>query len=97
MSRTAVVGSRELKTHLGQYLRRVRGGETILVTDRSEPVAELRPLTMSKDPTTVSLRLLAAAGTVTLGTAGAVAPFTPMVARSGKAAAAVSRDRDERG
>ena len=36
------VGVRELKNRLSEYLRRVRGGEEILVTDRGEVVAELR-------------------------------------------------------
>ena len=38
----SVVGARELKTRLGTYLRRVREGRTLLVTDRGEVVAELR-------------------------------------------------------
>jgi antitoxin (DNA-binding transcriptional repressor) of toxin-antitoxin stability system len=37
------VGVRELKARLSEYLRLVRNGEEILVTDRSEVVAELRP------------------------------------------------------
>ena len=37
-----VVGIRELKNHLGEYLRLVRRGERILVTDRGEVMAELR-------------------------------------------------------
>ncbi|HWW94253.1 MAG TPA: type II toxin-antitoxin system prevent-host-death family antitoxin [Vicinamibacteria bacterium] len=37
-----VVGVRELKNRLSQYLRMVRNGEEILVTDRGEMVAELR-------------------------------------------------------
>lgn len=37
-----VVGVRELKNRLSEYLRRVRNGEEILVTDRGEVVAELR-------------------------------------------------------
>ncbi len=37
------VGVRELKNHLSEYLRLVRSGEHILVTDRGEVVAELRP------------------------------------------------------
>jgi prevent-host-death family protein len=41
---SSAVGSRELKTRLGTYLRRVREGRTFVVTDRGEPVAELRPL-----------------------------------------------------
>jgi antitoxin (DNA-binding transcriptional repressor) of toxin-antitoxin stability system len=36
------VGVRELKDRLSEYLRLVRGGEEILVTDRGEVVAELR-------------------------------------------------------
>ena len=38
-----VVGVKELKARLSEYLRRVRAGETVLVTDRDEVVAELRP------------------------------------------------------
>jgi antitoxin (DNA-binding transcriptional repressor) of toxin-antitoxin stability system len=37
------VGIRELKNHLSSYLRMVRSGEAIVVTDRGEVVAELRP------------------------------------------------------
>jgi antitoxin (DNA-binding transcriptional repressor) of toxin-antitoxin stability system len=36
------VGVRELKNRLSQYLRMVRHGEDLLVTDRGEVVAELR-------------------------------------------------------
>jgi antitoxin (DNA-binding transcriptional repressor) of toxin-antitoxin stability system len=38
-----VVGIRELKARLSEYLREVRRGEVILVTDRQRVVAELRP------------------------------------------------------
>lgn len=37
------VGVRELKSHLSQYLAKVRGGETIVVTDRGEPIARIVP------------------------------------------------------
>ena len=46
-----VVGIRELKDHLSQYMRLARKGESVLVTDRGEAVAELRPvdaLTLAK-------------------------------------------------
>ncbi len=36
------VGVRELKSRLSEYLRMVKNGEEILVTDRGEVVAELR-------------------------------------------------------
>ena len=37
------VGLRELKNHLSQYIRRVRDGQPVIVTDRGQVVAELRP------------------------------------------------------
>jgi antitoxin (DNA-binding transcriptional repressor) of toxin-antitoxin stability system len=37
------VGVKQLKARLSEYLRLVRAGETVLVTDRDEVVAELRP------------------------------------------------------
>jgi len=37
------VGVKQLKARLSEYLRLVKGGETVLVTDREEVVAELRP------------------------------------------------------
>jgi hypothetical protein len=36
------VGIRELKNRLSEYLRMVRQGEDILITDRGEVIAELR-------------------------------------------------------
>jgi prevent-host-death family protein len=37
------VGIRELKNALSRYLRKVRRGETVVVTDRGEPVARIIP------------------------------------------------------
>jgi antitoxin (DNA-binding transcriptional repressor) of toxin-antitoxin stability system len=37
------VGVKQLKSRLSEYLRLVQSGETVLVTDRDEVVAELRP------------------------------------------------------
>lgn len=42
-----VVGVKQLKTRLSGYLRDVRRGETFLVTDRDEVVAELKPARQS--------------------------------------------------
>lgn len=59
------IGSRELKTRLGTYLRQVREGATILVTDRGRPVAELRPVPPAATDDEARLAELAAAGLVT--------------------------------
>ncbi len=37
------VGLRELKQHLGAYIRRVKAGERIIVTDRNRVVAAVVP------------------------------------------------------
>lgn len=97
MKAAALVGSRELKTRLGRYLNQVRRGETIVVTDRHEPVAELRPIGDTRDPRRAALVKLAALGTLTLPTRTALASFSPVRIASGSAAAAVRADRDERG
>ncbi|MGH7277255.1 MAG: type II toxin-antitoxin system Phd/YefM family antitoxin [Candidatus Rokuibacteriota bacterium] len=37
------VGIKHLKARLSEYLRLVKTGETVLITDRDEVIAELRP------------------------------------------------------
>ena len=37
------VGLRELKNRLSEYVRQVRSGQAVVVTDRGQVVAELRP------------------------------------------------------
>jgi len=37
------VGVRELRNGLSRYLKRIRRGETIVVTDRGKPVARIIP------------------------------------------------------
>jgi prevent-host-death family protein len=63
------VGVRELKNRLSEYLRRVRAGEGVLVTDRGEVVAELTPPGLGPTDASVPSGLLALAkrGLVTLG------------------------------
>jgi prevent-host-death family protein len=60
------VGVKELKARLSEYLRAVRVGETVLVTDRNEVIAELRPIRpAAPDAAEARLRALAAVGEVT--------------------------------
>jgi antitoxin (DNA-binding transcriptional repressor) of toxin-antitoxin stability system len=37
------VGIKQLKARLSEYVRLVKSGETVLITDRDEVVAEIRP------------------------------------------------------
>jgi antitoxin (DNA-binding transcriptional repressor) of toxin-antitoxin stability system len=54
------VGIRELKAHLSHYVRLVREGGRVVVTDRGEEVAELRAVT----PLSPGLRELIDSGQV---------------------------------
>jgi antitoxin (DNA-binding transcriptional repressor) of toxin-antitoxin stability system len=62
------VGIRELKNRLSEYLRLVRAGEEVLVTDRDEVVAELkRPDENELHSLPAGLRELIRRGSVTPG------------------------------
>lgn len=95
--RSKLIGSRELKTRLGTYLERVRRGETLVVTDRGVPVAELRPITTSDDPVEAALEKMAMEGLVTRPTnKGPMTPFKPMRLPPGVSAAdAIISEREE--
>ena len=97
MKPPTLVGSRELKTRLGRYLARVRRGDTITVTDRAEPVAELRPIGDPRDPGAARLARLAARGGLTLPTRATLVRFAAERLTGGSGSDAVAADRDERG
>src|SRR6185436_16239587 len=63
------VGVRELKNRLSEYVRQVRSGESVLVTDRGEVVAELVPPGQGADGRGApsGLVVLAKGGRLTLG------------------------------
>jgi prevent-host-death family protein len=66
------VGVRELKNRLSEYIRQVRSGESVLVTDRGEVVAELTPPGQGTAEGNVApgLRALAKRGLATLAATG---------------------------
>ncbi len=45
------VGTKQLKARLSEYIRLVKAGDTILVTERDVVVAELRPVRRQGPPT----------------------------------------------
>jgi prevent-host-death family protein len=90
-----VVGARELKTRLGTYLQRVREGRTLVVTDRGEPIAELRPLSGDGSVPAVLLKL-SAKGTITLPTRASLDPFRAIRSRAKPLSEAVLEDREDR-
>jgi prevent-host-death family protein len=71
------VGTKELKNRLSEYLRRVRRGAVVHVTDRGKVVAEIRPVPAAKDRQEAVLNELAAEGVVTRGR-GSFRDFEPV-------------------
>jgi prevent-host-death family protein len=63
MRRTAAVA--ELKAHLSRFLRRVKAGEEILVTEHNVPVARIVPVPPVTDE---RLRVLERQGLIKIGT-----------------------------
>lgn len=93
------VGSRELKTRLGTYLRLVKQGASFVVTDRGRPVAELRPLPVDEHALGDRLYELAAAGVIgqEIAERRSLEPFRPVAtSASPQGSAAILEDREDR-
>jgi antitoxin (DNA-binding transcriptional repressor) of toxin-antitoxin stability system len=71
------VGTKDLKNNLSRYLRLVRAGVRVVVTDHGKAFAELRPFHAHATSDEDALRALEAEGLVTRG-AGKVCPFAPV-------------------
>ena len=94
--KNGVVGVRELKTRLGRYLREVRRGRTIVVTDRGEPVAELRPISISAAGSAGELARLVALGHLTRPAKGSLAPLRAIRVSGRPVSEAIVEEREDR-
>ncbi|HYG62953.1 MAG TPA: type II toxin-antitoxin system prevent-host-death family antitoxin [Thermoanaerobaculia bacterium] len=92
------IGSRELKTRLGTYLRQVQEGMTLIVTDRGRPVAELRPYEPHDGDLEDRLYELDALGVVSweVRENEPLPAFRPIISRGKSASEAVLEDREDR-
>jgi prevent-host-death family protein len=72
-----MVGTKTLKNRLSYYLRRVSAGETVTVTDRGTPIAELRAVKRRVSREIAALQFLTQEGLLTPGT-GRYAGFSPL-------------------
>ena len=69
---------------------------TLVVTERGEPVAELRPIPTGEGDLEKRLRELSALGIVARETAGLLPPFVPISSTGGSLGEAVRADREDR-
>ena len=90
------VAARELKNRLGTYLRRVRQGETLLVTDRGRPIAELRPVSPAAIDLPAKYHELAARGLLTLPSRQGPTGHRPVKLPGGQLSETIISDRQDR-
>lgn len=95
MALRTAVGARDLKTRLGSHLQQVRQGRTFVITDRGEPVAELRPVHVTGTQN-ANLERLQALGAVTRRENRPLARFRPVRGRGPSVSDAIIDDRDDR-
>lgn len=55
---TKAVGVRELKTHLSKYLKEVKMGDEIIVSERGNAVARIIPVALGEEPSKLQSFLL---------------------------------------
>jgi antitoxin (DNA-binding transcriptional repressor) of toxin-antitoxin stability system len=84
-----------LKVRLGTYLRRVRRGHRIVVIDRGQPVAELRPIGGEAGVQSIHVDL-EARGMVAQPSRKTLAPFRPIENRGDELSTAVVEGRGDR-
>ncbi len=90
------VGARELKTRLGTYLRLVQGGRPLVVTERGRPIAEIVPLSGSKDPVHAALDALDVVGLITRSTSRSLRRCKPMRVAGPSMSQTILEDREDR-
>ena len=94
------VGLRELKNRLSEYVRYVRSGEDVLITDRGEIVAELIPPgpRVGEPGVPSALAALARRGELTLGVANDAALYRklPPLLKRHRAATLLDEERGGR-
>lgn len=96
MAMTRTVGSRDLKTRLGTYLRLVRQGVDFVVTDRGRPVARLGPVETAAVDTAGRLAEMAATGQLSRATSGPLRPFRAVKVRGATVSSTIVKERRDR-
>lgn len=90
------VGSRELKTRLGTYLRQVQKGHVLVITDRGRPVAELKPIAVEGNGEEGKLNELVALGVLTRKSRAPLAEVKPLYLSGRSLSATILADREDR-
>lgn len=72
------IGIRDFRDHLSAYIRKVRGGEVIVILDHGRPVAHVSP---AQYPEEAALQRMAAEGLLEWGGGKPAGPAAPIKAK----------------
>jgi prevent-host-death family protein len=95
----STVGIKELKNRLTHYLRQVKMGEEIVVTERERPIALLQRIDAAEEPVSIEARLAKAAseGWLTLPRGSRkLSRIRKVKVRGVSAAKTISQEREDR-
>ena len=89
------VGLREANIHFAKYIRKVKEGKKILLTDRGKPIAMIAPVAIKGEPLEERLRLMEERGI--LKRAAGKIKLRTLINLPGKEASRIaSENREER-
>ncbi len=88
------VAIRDLKNRLSAYLRLVKAGQTVVVSDRGQPIAELSPIGRRRQTSRDRLQRLIESGEVVPGKGRGLAPFDPISVSGRPVSKTLLDDRD---
>ena len=90
------LGLREANQHFSKAMKAVRAGKEVVLTERGQPIAVIKPITQAPEPQAV-LNRLAEEGLITLPTRKGPLPRFEPVRVSGKPVSqTIIDDRDDR-
>ena len=89
------VGLREANVHFAKYMKMVKEGEEILLTDRGEPFAVIKPLRKEKNSVEECLQLLEKQGLLTRGAKKRLALREPVTLKGRALSAILAEEREE--
>ena len=88
------VAVRDLKNRLSEFLRQVRAGQSVIVTDRGRPIAEINPIGRRNQTPQERFQRLVDSGDVTSGKGRALGGFAPLRVRGTPVSKTILDDRD---
>jgi len=91
------LGLREANQRFSYAIKRVKAGETVILTERGTPIAMIAPLRGTTDDREAAIRRLEAAGLLIPPTKRGPMPRRPLLRIKGEPMSeTISRERDER-